>query len=417
MTTVTADAELSIVARPLVELIPYPENPRKMPGSAVSVVASSLLQFGWQQPIVIDPDGVIVAGHTRRAAAMSLGWTTAPTVTIAADRARAYRLVDNRSAEFTSWDLDLLRGEMTALTDGLLSDGLKIDLEPLDFDTLMPAEPVEGKTDPDDVPDAPPARTKPGDVWTLGKHRLLCGDASSAADMDVLLDGARPRLAVTSPPYNLRNTIGGSFPPRGGSWPNAKIKTGYATHADNMPHAEYVAWQRLCLDLMLRHVEDSGAVYYNHKWRVQAGLLQDRADIMRGFPLRQIIVWDRGGVSTNFSDSFFLQTFEVIYLIARPSFRLAPKASHAGAVWRIGFDAPSEHPAPYPVALVDRCIRSVECGAVLDPFVGSGTTLIAAERLGRTCYAMEIAPEYCDMAVARWEAYTGKTATLVPAEE
>ena len=383
----------------LSKLTPYQKNPRVIPDTAVKAVAASLKRFGWKQAIVADPKGVIVAGETRYKAAVSLGWKTAPVVTIPASQARAFRVIDNRTSELTSWDTDLLPDALSGLDD----------LEIFSFDDISPPAATGGKTDPDDIPDAPEPRTKLGDVWTLGDHRLMCGDCTQADDVARLLEGARPTLAVTSPPYNLMNTVG-AFPKRGGSWKTAKIQHGYPGHSDNMPHAKYVEWQRACLTLMMESIADDGAIFYNHKWRVQEGLFQDRADIMSWFPVRQIIIWNRGG-SINFSDSFFQVNYEVIYLIAKPKFKLAPKASHVGCVWDMGSQKNSEHPAPFPVELPERCIKSVLPGSVYDPFVGSGTTIIAAEREHRRCYAMEIAPEYVDLAVKRWEDFTGKKAT------
>ena len=171
----TTASDLQVVQVALADLQPYPRNPRHITPAAVNAVAESLTAFGWQQPIVIDPKRVIVAGHTRHQAAMQLGWTHAPTVTIAAKHARAYRLADNRSGEFSTWDLDVLPGELEALPSGQLEA-----LPALDFSAIVP-QPVEGQTDPDDIPKAPEPRTKLGDVWTLGDHRLMCGDSTDQA--------------------------------------------------------------------------------------------------------------------------------------------------------------------------------------------------------------------------------------------
>ena len=181
----------------LASLVPYERNPRKRPKEAVAAVAESLKKFGWQQPIVVDSKNVISVGHTRHAAALSLGWTTAPVVVIPDDQAAAYRLVDNRSGEFTVWDNDLLRAELDALPS---LDGF--DLEVFDFDALL--KPARGLTDPDDIPETPKnpvART--GDLWVLGKHRIVCGDSTNHETVERLLDGAEPDLMVTDPPYGV----------------------------------------------------------------------------------------------------------------------------------------------------------------------------------------------------------------------
>lgn len=208
-------------------------------------------------------------------------------------------------------------------------------------------------------------------------------------------------LFVTSPPYNLRNSTGnGMKDGRGGKWARAALVDGYDGHDDAMPHQEYVAWQRDCLTAMLRLLKPDGAIFYNHKWRVQSGLLQDRSDILDGFPVRQIIIWQRDG-GINFNPGYFLPTYEVIYLICKPEFRLVPKANAQGDVWRIPQEVNNPHPAPFPVELVQRCIASTNAQLVCDPFMGSGQTAIAAEALGRNWIGMEISQTYCELANER----------------
>jgi modification methylase len=190
-------------------------------------------------------------------------------------------------------------------------------------------------------------------------------------------------LVVTSPPYNLKNSTGnGMKDPRGGKWKGAALVNGYSHHDDNMPHEEYVAWQRNCLTEMFRVIKNNGAIFYNHKWRVQNGLLQDRSDIVEGFPVRQIIIWKRKG-GFNFNPGYFVPTYEVIYLIAKPDFRLAPKANGVGDVWEFTQEMKNSHPAPFPLGFALRCVESTTAQIVLDPFMGSGTTAVAAKRLGR----------------------------------
>lgn len=205
-------------------------------------------------------------------------------------------------------------------------------------------------------------------------------------------------LIVTSPPYNLKNSTGnGMKDGRGGKWANAALVNGYSHHNDSMPHDEYVEWQRNCLREMLRIIPDNGAIFYNHKWRVQGGLLQDRHDIVSEFPVRQIIIWRRKG-GINFNPGYFLPTYEVIYLIAKPKFKLAPKANAHGDVWEFKQEQKNPHPAPFPIALIDRIITSTTAKLILDPFMGSGTTAIAALQNGRNFVGIEVSPEYCNMA-------------------
>jgi site-specific DNA-methyltransferase (adenine-specific) len=212
-------------------------------------------------------------------------------------------------------------------------------------------------------------------------------------------------VVVTSPPYNLKNSTGnGMKDGRGGKWSNAALIKGYSDHDDCMPHEEYVKWQRDCLTEMMRVLRPDGAIFYNHKWRVQDGLLQDRHDIVSGFPVRQIIIWKRKG-GINFNAGYFLPTYEVIYLIAKPEFRLAPKANAQGDVWDIPQARDNKHPAPFPMELVQRCISATMGGVVLDPFIGSGTSALAAEILNREWIGADVSPEYCKMAEKRLKDY------------
>ena len=207
-------------------------------------------------------------------------------------------------------------------------------------------------------------------------------------------------LAVTSPPYNLRNTTGGGFPRNNGMWKGVKIRDGYDTYEDNMPHDEYVRWQRGILDECMRVIKPNGAIFYNHKWRVQAGLLQDRSDILMGLPVRQIIIWKRDTL-VNFNDSYFVPTYEVIYLIAKPDFKLASGKNMFTDVWNIPAERDNPHPAPFPIQLAERCIISTNAQVILDPFMGSGTTALAARNLKRHYIGCDISPHYVEMANKR----------------
>lgn len=234
-------------------------------------------------------------------------------------------------------------------------------------------------------------------VQTLEKHlnRIICADCLEIMRgmPDECLD-----LVVTSPPYNLKNSSGrGLKHLPGGKWKKPAMVKGYSDHLDAMPHEEYVEWQRECLREMMRLIKDTGAIFYNHKWRVQNGLLQDRADIVKDFPVRQIIIWRRKG-GINFNPYYFLPTYEVIYLIAKPKFKLAPKANSFGDVWEFSQERNNSHPAPFPLELPKRCIESTDAKIVLDPFSGSGTTAIAAKQLGVNYIGIDISPEYCEQA-------------------
>lgn len=232
--------------------------------------------------------------------------------------------------------------------------------------------------------------------------KIICGDVIT--NLKKLPDSSID-LIVTSPPYNLKNSTGnGMKDGRGGKWANAALINGYSHYDDCMEHDDYVKWQREVLTEGMRVLKDDGALFYNHKWRVQAGLLQDRQDIVSGFPVRQIIIWKRAG-GINFNPGYFLPTYEVIYIIAKEKFRLAPKANAHGDVWDIPQEKNNIHPAPFPLALAERIISSTSAKLILDPFMGSGTTALAAKRLGRHYLGIEISPLYCELAENR---ITGK---------
>lgn len=243
------------------------------------------------------------------------------------------------------------------------------------------------------------------------KNKIITGDVLDI--MPIIPDGTID-LIVTSPPYNLRNSTGnGMKDGRGGKWANASLMNGYVAHDDCMPHGQYVEWQKRCLTEMMRVLKENGAIFYNHKWRVQNGLLQDRHDIVSDFPVRQIIIWQRSG-GINFNKGYFLPTYEVIYLIAKPKFRLAPKANAHGDVWFFPQEtSKNPHPAPFPVALIDRIINSTEAKVVLDPFMGSGTTAIAALKNNRNYVGIEKSEEYTKMALNRIEEYKYKMGLLI----
>ena len=238
------------------------------------------------------------------------------------------------------------------------------------------------------------------DRWLNRIHHGDCLELMSAMPAGIA------DLIVTSPPYNLLNSAGnGLSSKRNGKWDNAALVDGYSEHSDRMPHADYVAWQRECLREMLRVLSPDGAIFYNHKWRVQRGLLQDRADIVDGFPVRQIIIWQRAG-GFNHNPGYFLPTYEVIYLIAKPGFRLSETGPPMTDVWRIRQDRNNPHPAPFPLDLARRAIAATDARVALDPFCGSGTTAVAAVAEGRQYIGIDISADYCRMAERRLGAQT-----------
>lgn len=243
---------------------------------------------------------------------------------------------------------------------------------------------------------------------TLGKWtgKTHCGDCITVMNK---IPAESISCIVTSPPYNLKNSTGnGMRNGSGGKWPKAELINGYENHHDEMPHDEYVAWQRNCLTAMMRVLKNDGVIFYNHKWRVQGGMLQDRHDIVKDFPVRQIIIWKRAG-GINFNAGYFLPTYEVIYMICKPEFKLAEGANKMTDVWEVPQARGNEHPAPMPIELAQKCIQASPGGIVLDPFMGSGTSAIAATVLNREWVGIEISEKYCNMADKRVKEFIERT--------
>lgn len=224
-------------------------------------------------------------------------------------------------------------------------------------------------------------------------NKIICGDC-----LEVMreIPSESIDLVVTSPPYNLKNSTGNGMNvnTKTGKWAGNALQNGYSHYDDCMPYDKYVEWQHNCLIEMLRITKEDGAVFYNHKWRVQDGLIQDRKEIIKDLPVRQIIIWRRKG-GINFNPGYFLPTYEVIYMITKPKFVLAKKANAFGDVWEFTQEMNNDHPAPFPVALIDRIISSTTAQTILDPFMGSGTTAIVAMGLNRNYIGIELSPEYC----------------------
>lgn len=208
-------------------------------------------------------------------------------------------------------------------------------------------------------------------------------------------------LIITSPPYNILNSVGNGLKNGGGgNWPNAALAGGYGLHTDNMPRAEYVNWQRSCLTEMLRLIPEDGAIFYNVKERVQEGLRETPESIVAGFPVRQRITWKRAG-SNNHNAGAFLPNAEIIYFIAKHKFRVSKEGRAYGVVWEFPQERNNCHPAPFPIELPLRCIRSSNARTVLDPFAGSGTTGLACILEGRNFVGIEIEPRFVQQSFDR----------------
>jgi len=410
--TPVAPAALTVIWWPIDRPTPYGRNPRVAPEAAITKVAASLTEFGWRQPIVVDADGVIVVGHTRLLAAQKLGLSKVP-VHVATDltpqQVKAYRLMDNRSAQETSWDMDLLPLELSELADFEFDLALT-GFEPDELAAFL-AESTEGLTDPDalsDVPEEPVSQS--GDLYLLGEHRLLCGDATNAEDVTRLMAGKRATLMATDPPY-LVDYQGGSHPASEANGGAESKDKHWDTYID---HEHSVAFYVDFLKCALEHALTEHAAIYQwfgimrteviwQAWR-EVGLLP-----------HQVLIWKK--TRSVLTYSHFMWNFEpMIYGWRQGSMPSMKPPADAKAVWEIGSaiedGASGIHPTQKPVETIRRPLsyHTRPGGLIYEPFSGSGTALIAAEEMGRTCYAMEQAPQFVDVAVARWEAFTGRQA-------
>jgi len=425
---------MKVDERKLNEIKPYPGNPRQN-DAAVDAVAESIRRFGFRQPVVVDEQGVIVCGHTRYKAALKLGLEKVPVHVardLSPDQIRAYRLADNKTADLATWDYELLPIELAEL------QGMDIDLELLGFSEdelakLLDAGVKEGLCDPDEVPEPPDEPiTQPGDLWILGDHRLLCGDAGNAEYVDRLLDGAKIHLVNTDPPYNVRveprsnNAIAAGLSSFQGPKQHQRFdverhpEKAQATHKkmrakDRPLENDFVSDEEF--DRLLHawfgniaRVLEPGMAFYI--WGGYANLGNYPPVLKQcGLYFSQGIVWDKQHPVLTRKD--FLGCFEIAFYGWREG------AAHrffgpnnAPDLWHVKKINPNKmvHLTEKPVELAVRAIQySSRPGEnVLDLFGGSGSTLIACEQTDRRCYMMEIDPLYCDVIVQRFEQFTGR---------
>lgn len=379
---------MKVESVPIERVVPYARNPRRNE-AAVAKVAASLKEFGWRQPIVVDAEFVVIAGHTRLAAARSLGMPTVPVHVaegLTAAQVKAYRLADNRVAEEAEWDSDLLALELGELS----GDGFDLALTGFDDDELTallnPPSALLVGADPDEVPN-PPAEpiTKPGDLIVLGRHRLLCGDSTDALVQEEVFHGRRPALVFTDPPYGIAYKA---------------MRGGRSIDNDESPDAaEAVLRDALAL------VHDAPAHFVCCDWRSLPTIVtaMEQAAILP----KACIVWDKMRGVQNL-DRFHKQHEFIVY--AGP---YGGERTVSGDVWQFQRDFEPDHPTPKPVPLVQRAIESATTTGALvaDLFGGSGSTLIAAEACGRAAALIELSPAYCDVICTRWENATGQKVT------
>lgn len=405
---------------PLAALKPAPWNPRQIKDARFKNLCASITadpEFMERRPILALLDGTIYAGNMRYRAVSHLGWTDVPAIVEDLDErlARERALRDN--AQWGEWEpADLAAFVYDLKTQG--SDLTLLGFESVEIDKLLAA--ANGDAQEDEVPEPPKVPiTQPGDLWLLGEHRLLCGDSTNLTDVERLMDGQKARLVVTSPPYNQNLD---TFKPSGMQKEHPSfVKRMAASYADSLPEDEYRAQQIDMLNGLWAVTTDDASVFYNHKHRYREMRVVSPLEWVwqTGWALRQEIIWDRTSSMTLNARMFMPSDERVYWLFKGDSFYFADTADVKAwsTVWRIAAQNEVSVSAPFANEVPARIIRACsEMGdLVYDPYGGSGTTLIMAERAGRLAVSMEITPAYCDVIVQRWEALTGRNAEREPA--
>ena len=388
---------------PTTKLIPYARNARTHSDEQVAQIAASIVEFGFTNPVLAGSDGVIIAGHGRLAAAQRLGLAEVPVVVLdhlTPTQRRALIIADNRIAENSGWDPELLRLEIEALQD----DQFDISLTGFDADALAEmldgeAPDQAGQTDDDQIPEVQENPiSKSGDVWILGPHRLLCGDATKIESYDALLAGDPVDMVFSDLPYNVNYANSAKDKMRGTHRPILN---------DNLGN-QFGAFLEASLTPMLRHCR--GAVYI----AMSSSELDTLQTAFRsaGGKWSTFIIWAKNTFTLGRAD-YQRQYEPILYGWPEGQQRHWCGDRDQGDVWQIKKPAKNDlHPTMKPVELVERCIRnsSKPGQTVLDPFGGSGTTLIAAEKTGRKARLMELDPKYCDVIVRRGQDWTGQEA-------
>jgi len=391
-------------------LIPYARNSRKHSDEQVAQIAASIKEFGWTNPILVDGENGIIAGHGRLAAARKLGLEEVPVIELAhltEIQKRALIIADNKLALNADWDNEMLALEL----EELQLEGFDLALTGFDEDELnklMPVE-VEGLTDEDAVPDVPEEPiTKLGDIYQLGNHRLMCGDSTSIDAVDKLMDGQKADLVFTSPPYNA-NTKAGD----GDIFKSKKSKKLYAEgYSDNLPSTEYIDFASSVLEVCFANTD--GFIFWNVSYNAKSKNEYIKQIVNRLDYLIEQVCWKK--TSTIPFKGCLMRDWEPIYIFSTNKQGLNTKTVTSN-FWQVSNTGSQQenHKACFPVGLPEKGISlvNVNSGIIFEPFCGSGTTIIAAEKHGRKCYGMELDPKYCDVIVKRWEEFTGKKAELL----
>jgi DNA modification methylase len=397
--------DLHIERWPLDRLIPYARNPRTHTEEQVAQIAASIAEFGFVNPVLVGADGVIIAGHARVMAARKLGMGEVPVIVLdhlSEAQRRALVIADNRLAQNAGWDEEMLRVELEALRE----DDFHLDLlgfEDAEIEALLAEsdDAITGNTDDDAVPEAPEAAvTAPGDVWVLGDHRLLCGDATQIEAVQRVLAGGLADMVWTDPPYGVNY----------GATMKDKLRKKHRRIAnDNLGPAFDPFLRDACTNIL---AVTKGAIYICMSSSELHTLY--RACTESGGHWSTFLIWAKNTFTMGRSD-YQRQYEPILYGWKEGTDHYWCGARDQGDVWFVKKPLANDlHPTMKPVELVERAIRnsSKSRDTVLDPFAGSGSTLVACEKTGRQARLIELEPKYCDVIIRRFEEFSGKRALL-----
>jgi DNA modification methylase len=382
----------------LSEITPYHKNAKKHPVKQIQQIANSIKEFGFNQPIVVDKNKVIIVGHGRYEAAKLLKMDDVPVITVdlTEEQAKAYRLADNKLNE-SDWDMGLVIEELKELSDEML------ELTGFDADLI-----IEPDDKDDEVPDMPEQATaKYGEIYQLGRHRLMCGDSTKQEDVDMLMNGQKADMVFTDPPYSV------NYSKKNKEILKSKAYTEIKNDDLSVDDMSRTIWKPV-FDLLATVSKDGASIYVTMP---QGGdqMMMMMMMMMDSWNIKHELIWVKESPVFSMGRLDYDYMHEPIAYGWKKNHQFYGNGTYKKSVWHIKRDGNKSHPTMKPVELITNAIQnsSKEEDIIIDVFGGSGSTLIASEKTNRTCFMMELDPRYTDVIIKRWEEYTGNKAQKI----